>query len=362
MVALQLPRFRPRLFIMFSETGDTLRARFSYRAFGFLLRSNLPLPGLPAAPESIALPTITIQLGSKPPGFEPARYPDVWYTSPYGPPGDPSLIIFTTPSIGAGNALEQEYWLHYTDGTDIFIGPNASALWATWRADSSLEDMALYLLGPVMSIVAQLRGTTCLHGSAVVVDGAIAALLGPPGAGKSTTASAFAQAGYPVVTDDLILLVETEAGFAIEPASPVIRLWPSSVEILFGNEDALPRLAPNWEKRALHTEERGYAFQYEPLPLAGIYVLSARSGADEAPFLVPVSGAASLVKLISNSWGHYVDKPAILASQMQVLTRLSREVPVCCVVAHESSGRLPQLCELIAGNVRTGRKTTFAKS
>ena len=97
-----------------------------------------------------------------------------------------------------------------------------------------------------MALVAQIRGTTCLHGSAVAIDGMIVALLGPQGAGKSTLAGAFARAGFPVAADDIILLAETETGFLVEPTYPVLRLWPSSVEILFGHKDALPRLTPGW--------------------------------------------------------------------------------------------------------------------
>src|SRR5207302_11137414 len=124
----------------------------------------------------------------------------------------------------------------------------------------------LYLLGPVMAIVAQLRNKTCLHASAVAIDGRIVAILGMSGAGKSTSAAAFARAGYPVVADDMVVLAEREGRFMAEPAYPNQRLWPSAVEALFNQPDALPLLSPNWDKCGLDLNQPGYKFQQDALP------------------------------------------------------------------------------------------------
>jgi hypothetical protein len=248
-----------------------------------------------------------------------------------------------------GNELA--YWLKYDDGTNFFIHDGGSSVWVTWPSTSCLEDAATYLLGPVMAILAQLRGMTCLHGCAVAIDGHIIALLGPQGAGKSTSASAFALAGYPVAADDLILLNEFENGFAVEPTYPVLRLWPKSVELLFGDQEALPRLTPGWDKRALSLNAAAYRFQEEALPLRAVYFLGMRSESESAPFLSPISGAAALMKLVSNSWGHYVDKPEILARQLQLFGRLSRQVPIRDLTPHTDSRRLPAMCQMLVNDV-----------
>ena len=46
-----------------------------------------------------------------------------------------------------------------------------------------------------------------------------------------------------------------------------VRLWPESVEALFGAADRLPLLAPSWGKRYLDLAAPGGRFQDRPLPL-----------------------------------------------------------------------------------------------
>src|SRR5271165_3056075 len=151
-------------------SGDCGSApRFGYWAFGFFLSSNLPLPGLTQCANP-GLPEIRLELDSQPVGFDRSRYQDVWYRSRFkNSAGESTLIIYTSGTD------DLEFWLDYEDGTHVFVGEKASKIWVTWPAWSSLEDAATYLLGPVMAIIAQLRGTTCLHGSAVVVEDGIVA-------------------------------------------------------------------------------------------------------------------------------------------------------------------------------------------
>jgi hypothetical protein len=323
---------------------------FVYRAFGLCLVANMPVPGLTES-EGLCLDPgglheVRLSLDSQPDDFRIDSYASLWYESDdKTPEGVPCLSIYSTADENPA------YWLRYHEGTNVFFGENLTRIWVNWPKTSCLEDAATYLLGPVMAIFAQLRGATCLHGCAVVIDGGMIGLLGPQGAGKSTTAAAFARAGYPVAADDLILLEEHSGRFIVEPASPVLRLWPSSVELLFGHMDALPKLTPEWPKRALNLAQGEYFYQKEALPLAALYFLRPRSDSPATPSLKPVSGSAALMQLVSNSWAHYVNKPAFLASQLRVLTRLSRCVPIREATAHADFGRISQFCRILVEDV-----------
>lgn len=329
-----------------------LSTRFGYRAFGLYLSSNMPLPGLVPVPNP-GMPVVPLELGSEPPGFSEDQYRHIWYKSrSVDQAGVPALVIRTSGDFAVGRP-DLSCLLSYSDGTRVYASPGATKLWVTWQPASCIEEVCTYLLGPVMAIIAQFRGTTCLHGSAVSIDGGIVAFLGPGGAGKSTTATAFARAGYPVASDDLILLDSTGESFAVEPSSPVLRLWPSTVELLFGHEEAVPLLSPLWSKRGINVAQ-DYAFQTEPLPLRAVYVLAPRSADAAAPYFSEISGAAALITLIENSWAHYVDKPAFLAAQMGTLARLSLQVPIRRLVPHTDIARLPDLIRLITDETRRG--------
>jgi hypothetical protein len=335
---------------------STTAARFGYRAFGFFLASNLPVPGLKESPNP-GLPEVLLDFGAFPDDFDESCYKHVWYTSRNKTEsGEPAMVIYASGDYAAGER-DLRYWLKYEEGTSVFVGTGAAHLWVTWPSRSSIEEACTFLLGPVMAVVAQFRGTTCLHGSAVVVDGGVIGFLGQRGAGKSTTATAFARAGFPVASDDLILLAETGDGIVVEPSYPVLRLWPWTVDLLFGDEDALPRISPQWQKRGLNLNHGDYAYQSEPLPLRALYILGERSAADAAPFFSEITGAAALLKLIANSWAHYADRPAILAAQLEVLARVSRQVPVRELIPHQDASRLSDLIQLITAETAALRNS-----
>ena len=118
------------------------------------------------------------------------------------------------------------------------------------QASHARRDTATYLLGPVLGFVLRLRGIACLHASAISIDGRTVLLLGPAGSGKSTTAAAFACKGCRVLSEDVCALHCTPDGIFVQPGYPRLRL-PNSVGMLFGAQDALPLLTPNWNKRFL---------------------------------------------------------------------------------------------------------------
>ncbi|MGH9700627.1 MAG: HPr kinase/phosphorylase, partial [Candidatus Acidiferrales bacterium] len=207
----------------------------TYFLFGLTINSNIPIPGIGAFDNPVAHPDIAIQWGLSPDATrEITLQPEVLaYTSMYtDDSGEPILKIW---SLGNGKYLR----LAYPDGMQFWIDRGGTKIWAVWPATSSLEDAASYLLGPVLGLVLRLRGTTCLHASAVEIHGRAVIFPGEEGAGKSTTAAALARRGHAVLSDDVVALAERDGIFLVLPAYPYLSLWEDSVKMLYGAEDAL---------------------------------------------------------------------------------------------------------------------------
>ena len=105
--------------------------------------------------------------------------------------------------------------LAYEDGTQFWLDGKRENIWATWPPASSIENAASYLLGPVLGLLLRLRGVTCLHASAVAFGDRSVAFVGSAGAGKSTTAAAFAKQGFGVLSDDIVALAESGGAFQV---------------------------------------------------------------------------------------------------------------------------------------------------
>ena len=267
---------------------------------------------------------------------------ELLYQSPYlDESGEPILTVHRSAQDG--------FQFSYGDGTRFYVTGTGSDVFASWPDHLTLEDALTYLYGPILGFVLRLRGTVTLHGSGVVVDGHGIALIGPPGAGKSTTAAAFARAGFRVLTDDVFVLVDEHDRFGVQPAYPGIRLWPESVENLWGDVDALPQVTPTWDKRYLDLQQGGYEFDARPVPLAAIYVMGERSAAADAPHF---GRPPEFLDLLRNTYAGYVLSAELRAREFDLLTRLMDAVPVRRVIPHADFDELPGLCRLIQQDVK----------
>lgn len=271
------------------------------------------------------------------------------YTSTYlGEDGEPALRIW---EIDGGAFLRMSYF----DGTEFWIDREVSTLWAHWSGKSSLENTLSYLLGPVLGLLLRLRGVVCLHGSAVAIDGRGVILVGSEGAGKSTTAAAFARQGFAVLSDDIAALVERTGIFEVLPAYPRVNLWPAAVQLLYGTPDALPPIMTNWEKRCLTLGQEGVArFEERPLAIGAIYVFGDPSveleTAEPETCVEAISRRTALMILVANTYATNFLDAQQRAEEFVVLGKLVDAVPVRRV--HPRRGALPieQLCDEIRRN------------
>jgi hypothetical protein len=319
-------------------------ASFDFLAFGLRIAANRLVPGLEAA-AGFAAPDLRIWFGLVPPPFRNGLS-EVCGSSSTGREPDKVSEAWVTVWKHEGY-----YQLRYADHTEFFIDKSGSEVWATWPSELTLADTATYLLGPVINVVLRLRGTFTLHASAVRIGNKAVAFVGPQGAGKSTTAATFAMAGYPVLTDDAAALEDRGQRFRVLPAYPRVRLWPSSVELLFGSGEALPRLTPGWNKRYLQLEGGPHPFQHEPVPLGAIYFLHPRASDAAGPVIDDEPERDAMIKLIGNVGGNYLLGEIAPEQPFDLLQRIIRFVPMRRLVPNSGVRSLAQLREAVVSDL-----------
>jgi hypothetical protein len=319
-----------------------------YSVFGLRLRSNLALPGvLPIIPAGSTF-DVEVCLGSSPypsRGDLSAQEEQVYASDYSTETGEPGLRVW---EVARGAFLH----IAYSDGTQFWIDQKRQTLWALWPGTLSLEDTTSYLFGPILGLLLRLRGITCLHASVVSFEDRSVAFVGLQGAGKSTTAAAFARHGCGVISDDIAALAEREGVFHIMPAYPHLSLWPDSVKMLYGTSEALPRFVQSWDKRRLDLGNQGTRFESRPLPLGAIYILGERRD-DPAPYLERIHPRSALLSLVADTYANKLLDREMRASEFAVLGRLVTTIPVRLVHPHNDANRLEELCRIIREDFAT---------
>jgi hypothetical protein len=299
---------------------------------------------LPDAP-GLSAPDVALALDAAPAWRRPS--PDgapVRYRTPASEsqPND-NLVV---------HEFAEGFLMRYADGTEFHVSRDGHRVWGTWPRESTLADTETYLLGPVLGFAQRLMGVLCLHASAVVVDGAAVALCGPAGSGKSTTAGAFAAAGYGVMADDMTAIrMDGDTPFAL-PAYDHLRLWEDGERILLGRSGRLPQLTPTWDKRVLRLRGQGWRFHESPAPLAAVCLLAPREGAARAPRTeTPMPGDA-FVAIAANSYANYLLDARMRREEFTSITALLTGVRVLRVIPPGDPSRIGALVEAIVGAVR----------
>ncbi len=321
--------------------------KLHYSVFGLQVASNLPIPELTAISSPAQVTDLHIHWKTIP---DKARTSaehgsQLTYVSSFTDhTGAPALKIWAIPSR---NLLR----LEYSDGAQFWVQRDGTEVWSAWPESLSIDDAATYFLGPVLGLVLRLRGVTCLHASAIAFGEHAVAFVGSEGAGKSTTAAALGRKGFTVISDDIVALDERNNRFHVRPAYPYLCLWPESVAALYGNPEALPRFAVNYEKRCLSLKGQSLEFASAPMPLACIYVLGERG--PDAPAIETMTAQEALVTLVANTYATNMLDTAMRAREFESLGRLMQSVRVRRLRANSDPARIDDLCAKIRGDFET---------
>ena len=298
------------------------------------------------------MPDVLVHLGAAAPwrGTPPAANGAV-----YGPrPDDPDPTMVNVWWVDGRDGLV----FRYDDGAEFHVSADAREIWGTWPSPFTVEDAAVYLLGPVLSYALRRRGVLALHASGVVVNEHALAFCGFGGAGKSTLAAAFAAGGHAVLSDDVVALRDENGRLFAFPASDHLRVWNDSARALIGEHLRLPLLTPNWDKRAFPVEALGFSLARNPTPLAGVCILGDREESSDAPRIELLRPAEALIALMPHTSANYLLDETMRATEFAQLTRLVGSTPVYRVVPHADPLRLTELVQRAAALANVTKATS----
>jgi hypothetical protein len=233
-----------------------------------VLASDCELPFLPPATPA-ATPDFLLRLTSR----IPAPAGTLWHQAP-------STIIDAT--------AEGDLIVRFEDDTRFLIGRTGRELSLIDAPPAyTRDDLAAYVLGPILTIALHLQGAVLLHASSAVLGDKAVLFAGSSGSGKSTTAAMLHRLGYTILSDDMTEIDGTRA----LPAIPTLRLWPEALEALYGSAAAFPDRAPSWDKKIV-TIDAAAAVAHE---IAAILFLEHSAEEPQLRRLDPRSGWMRLI-------------------------------------------------------------------
>lgn len=229
--------------------------------------------------------------------------------------------------------------LRHHEDTDYFCLPSGVTLTVrpdrvdAYAADLRQQILAeICLLGTILSYLREGEGVPVLHAAVVAVGGRAVAFLAGNGGGKSSLAAALVNRGCPLVSDDLLPILDGPEGPSAAPGYPQMRLWPREAGFFLGDISSLERVHPDLEKLRAPVGPSGFgSFHAAPLPLAAIYLPERRPAEDPGTSVeIHREPARQALAVLSSQLflRPLVTELGWMGARMQFLARLVRDIPV----------------------------------
>jgi hypothetical protein len=318
---------------LLSHTGRPMQASaYTYELYGLSIASDWAIPGLKEV--SATPPQLELRSADRA-SFAVARS-----KLPPGP-----LNWFNRVVLSDGS----EYLL-WPALFEFLISADGREVQANVLEQGSAEALEVYLFGQVLSFVLIKQGVEPVHGTAVVVDGRAVAIVGDCSYGKSTLAAAFMTAGFPLLTDDLLVTSMVDGKVMAHPGPPRIKLLPESAATMPGERVSGARMNPYTSKFIVPLD--GELSCNRSAPLAAVYVLSDPDLEHHQCSIEPLSAHDSCIELLRNTFNSKVLEPRRNAQLLTLFSDLARRVPVRSLAYPRRFSILPDVVNAVVADVR----------
>ena len=306
----------------------------SYGVYGVSLRSTWKLP-LPRVDRSPRLATITLK---------PASAATFAKALESQPPADTALRIHHRLSDGST-------YLRWMNQLEFLIRADGRTLLCrTLNADGPAA-LHTYLSLSLSFALINL-GFEPLHSTTPVIDGGAVALLGDCGYGKSSLGASFLAAGFPLLTDDLLVLSPHNGTVLAHPGARRIKLMPNTARRIFGRHVRGMRLKRVTPKLIIPLQ--GERAQTMPVPLRAIYILTPPSKpvAAAGARIRNLTQAQACLALVRSTFNTVVTDADRLRRQFRQAAELAATIPIKSLSYPRSFELLSAVRDAVIADVR----------
>jgi hypothetical protein len=318
-----------------------------YQVYGLILTSEMTLPELTSATE-------TAPKGGGDLRVRLARRGEAL------PSTSRWLMSWTLPTGELWLSIAKDEWgylLQFPELADFSVDVDGREIVCRPEPEIPPHTMRHLLLDQVLPLVLTIRGRKALHATAVLTPAGVCAFTGPTGTGKSTLAASLLLTGYPVLSDDCLVLEAQDGQVLATPAYPGLRLREDTLKAVGNDASHLLSVAHYTSKRRLIPDGHGSYFLTQALPVARIYSLvrpAEGEGEDGliAPRVERLSPRDSLVELLPFLFHLDVTDRTMLARHFDFLERVVSHVPVRQLWVPNTFTALPAVHEVILLDLR----------
>jgi hypothetical protein len=316
---------------------------FDYRIFGVSIQSNYQL----------SIPTTVIQSS---PEIEfivsalPRRRDTNWrlvYSSPYRDAnGINHFRLYTdenTPLLRLSSGIEFEF-----TRSQILC----------FSRDIPHPGIESGLLGPALAFWLENENITALHASAVEVNKRSIVFLSSSLSGKSSLAACFMQAGFTMLSDDIVPVESVQKSYIARSGYPSMRLWPDEAEFFLGGRQGLKPENPKSRKLRISVGPDGFGrFTHEAKPVGCIYLPERYSPSESYQEIVisPISMRDALIEFMRFSYvARLIEAIGLAPARLIRLGEMARVIPVRRLVFPNGYERLNSVRDALLSDIETG--------
>ncbi len=235
---------------------------------------------------------------------------------------------------------------------EFVISADGRRIYCRQQGNSAWESFHSYLFPQVLSYALLRQGIESLHCTVLRLEQGAVGLIAPCGHGKSTLAAAFLKAGYPLLTDDLLVLKEEGGEFLAYPSFPRIKLFPRVARSLLG--EGISGIPMNPHTRKLIIPLGPELSHPHPVPLKAIFVLRGKPAKSPGRkvSIRTLGPRRAFLELVGNTFNTVVKEPPRIRRQFHQAARLTAAVPVKSLTYPRSLARLPEVVEAVCAHLK----------
>jgi hypothetical protein len=217
------------------------------------------------------------------------------------------------------------------DGTDVIAHP------AEGEDAATVEHL---YINQIVPLALSRQGRPTFHASVVTVPGGAVAFLGKTGMGKSTLAASFALNDAAFLTDDALLIEETDKSCRALPSHASLRLWDDSVKELVGPHSTLAAEI-SYSSKARLLAGKALAYRDEPQCLLAAFLLERQRVTKVS--IRSLAGSESHMAWLRNSFLLDIEDRELLAQHFDWTLRIADTVPTFALDYPRDYGMLPEV-------------------